>query len=48
MTKIFKIICLFSLPFFYGSAFANQPKDWQLGFQNPASDGKKEYQCNSC
>ena len=23
-------------------AFANQPKDWQLGFQNPASDGMRD------
>ena len=22
--------------------FADQPKDWQLGFQNPASDGMRD------
>ena len=24
------------------TAFANQPKEWQLGFQNPASDGMRD------
>ena len=24
------------------SAFANQPKEWQLGFQDPASDGMRD------
>ena len=24
------------------TVFANQPKDWQLGFQNPASDGMRD------
>ena len=27
---------------FATSAFADQPKDWQLGFQNPASDGMRD------
>ena len=27
---------------FATSAFANQPKEWQLGFQNPASDGMRD------
>ena len=25
-----------------GNTFADQPKDWQLGFQNPASDGMRD------
>ena len=24
------------------TVFANQPKEWQLGFQNPASDGMRD------
>ena len=27
---------------FTTSAIANQPKEWQLGFQNPASDGMRD------
>ena len=27
---------------FATSALADQPKDWQLGFQNPASDGMRD------
>ena len=27
---------------FATSAIANQPKEWQLGFQNPASDGMRD------
>ena len=29
-------------PIFATSALADQPKDWQLGFQNPASDGMRD------
>jgi cytochrome c oxidase subunit II len=39
MKKILLII--FSL-FISQGAFANQPKEWQLGFQNPASDGMRD------
>jgi cytochrome c oxidase subunit 2 len=38
--KRFLYIILFTITF--GSAFANQPKEWQLGFQNPASEGMRE------
>ena len=38
--KIFFYIFLSTLT--ASSASANQPKDWQLGFQNPASDGMKD------
>jgi len=37
MTNIFKIISLLFLT--SGSVLADQPKNWQLGFQNPASTG---------
>ena len=38
-----KKILLIISSFFTGiEAFANQPKDWQLGFQNPASDGMRD------
>lgn len=29
-------------PIFATNALADQPKDWQLGFQNPASDGMRD------
>ena len=28
--------------FITSNVLANQPKDWQLGFQNPASDGMRD------
>ncbi len=37
-----KILYIFTSIFITSSAFANQPKDWQLGFQNPASDGMRD------
>ena len=37
-----KILYIFISIFITSSAFANQPKDWQLGFQNPASDGMRD------
>ena len=39
MKKIFLII---STLFITQVASANQPKEWQLGFQNPASDGMRD------
>ena len=39
MKNFFLIICSF---FLIQEALANQPKDWQLGFQNPASSGMKD------
>ena len=42
MNKIFKIISLISLVIFFGHASANEPKDWQLGFQEAASNGMKD------
>ena len=39
MKKIFLII---STLFITQLASANQPKEWQLGFQNPASDGMRD------
>ena len=39
MKKIFIIISPFLVAV---EAFADQPKDWQLGFQNPASDGMRD------
>ena len=42
MNKIFKIISLFSVAFFCGPVLANQPKEWQLGFQEAASKGMEE------
>tara|TARA_B100000900_G_scaffold238610_1_gene202701 strand:- start:24 stop:836 length:813 start_codon:yes stop_codon:yes gene_type:complete len=38
--KKFFLITLYT--FFTFEAFADQPKDWQLGFQNPASDGMRD------
>ncbi len=35
---LFIFFCIFTAQ----SAFADQPKDWQLGFQNPASDGMRD------
>ena len=37
-----KILLLISSFFITANAFADQPKDWQLGFQNPASDGLRD------
>ena len=37
-----KILFIFSSLFIAQMAFAGQPKDWQLGFQNPASDGMRD------
>ena len=37
-----KILYIFISIFITSRAFANQPKDWQLGFQNPASDGMRD------
>ena len=37
MKYIFKTTSLIFL--FSGSLFADQPKEWQLGFQDPASQG---------
>ena len=37
-----KILFIFSSLFIAQSAFADQPKDWQLGFQNPASGGMRD------
>ena len=37
-----KILFIFSNLFIVQVAFADQPKDWQLGFQNPASDGMRD------
>ena len=42
MNKIFKIISLISLVIFFGPASANEPKDWQLGFQEAASNGMED------
>jgi cytochrome c oxidase subunit 2 len=39
MKKILLIIYSFFITI---EAFADQPKDWQLGFQNPASDGMRD------
>ena len=39
MKKIFLIILNF---FIASEVFANQPKEWQLGFQNPASDSMRD------
>ena len=38
--KRFLYIILSTITF--SGAFANQPKEWQLGFQNPASEGMRE------
>ena len=37
-----KILLIISSLFISLEAFADQPKDWQLGFQNPASDGMRD------
>ena len=37
-----KILLIISSLFLALEAFANQPKEWQLGFQNPASDGMRD------
>ena len=37
-----KILLIISSIFVSGNTFADQPKDWQLGFQNPASDGMRD------
>ena len=37
-----KILLIISSIFIVGEVFADQPKDWQLGFQNPASDGMRD------
>ena len=37
-----KLLFIFSNLFIAQAAFADQPKDWQLGFQNPASDGMRD------
>ena len=37
-----KILIIISSFFIALEAFANQPKEWQLGFQNPASGGMKD------
>ena len=39
MKKVLLIITSFFYPM---KVFAYQPKDWQLGFQNPASDGMRD------
>ncbi len=37
-----KFLIIFFSPFFIVEALANQPKEWQLGFQIPASDGMRD------
>ena len=37
-----KILLIISSLFLTVEVFADQPKDWQLGFQNPASDGMRD------
>ena len=37
-----KILYIFITIFSSSNVFANQPKEWQLGFQNPASDGMRD------
>ena len=37
-----KILIIISSFFITLEAFANQPKEWQLGFQNPASDSMRD------
>jgi cytochrome c oxidase subunit II len=37
-----KILLIISSLFLALEVFANQPKEWQLGFQNPASDGMRD------
>jgi len=42
MNKILKIVSLLIATVFSRSAFADQPKDWQFGFQEAASEGMEE------
>ena len=37
-----KILYIFLVLFSSSAALANQPKNWQLGFQDPASDGMRD------
>ena len=37
-----KILYIFLSIFTATAALANQPKNWQLGFQDPASDGMRD------
>ena len=37
-----KFLYIFLTIFYSSNALANQPKDWQLGFQDPASDGMRD------
>ena len=37
-----KILYIFLSIFTATGALANQPKNWQLGFQDPASDGMRD------
>ena len=37
-----KILLIISSLFLAAEVLADQPKDWQLGFQNPASDGMRD------
>ena len=37
-----KILLIISSFFISSEVFANQPKEWQLGFQNPASDSMRD------
>ena len=37
-----KILYIFLSVFTASSALANQPKDWQLGFQDPASSSMRD------
>ena len=41
-----KNLLLISGSFITIEAFADQPKDWQLGFQNPASDPMRHNENN--
>ena len=42
MIKMKKILYIFMTIFCSNNVLANQPKEWQLGFQNPASDGMRD------
>ena len=42
MTKIFKIFSFLNFVLLSNTASANQPKDWQLGFQKAASKGMED------
>jgi cytochrome c oxidase subunit II len=37
-----KFLYIFLGTFYTSKVFADQPKEWQLGFQNPASDGMRD------